>query len=130
MRSLRLAAAAGLTLLVAACAGPSGPAGGTSPASLSPGPAPGTGLPGVLATLSGLPGVEIERRFGPPAFRHTDPPAEVWQYRNRACTLDLFLYRQPGVPLTVSHAAVRGPGGANVGESECLRAVQAARGGS
>lgn len=119
-------AAIGLTLLVAACAGPGGLGGGSSSPSSDP-TRPDTTVPGALATLNGLSGGEIERRFGPPSFRHTDPPAEVWQYRTRVCTLDLFLYRQLGVRLTVSHAAVRSSGGPAVSESDCLRAVQAGR---
>ncbi|MFD2232743.1 hypothetical protein [Phaeospirillum tilakii] len=126
MRALRLAAAAGLVLLVAACAGPSGPGAGGGPAAVAPVPS-GRPAPGSLEALNGVQAAELERRFGAPAFRHSDPPAEVWQYRSRVCTLDLFLYRQPGVPLTVAHATVRGPGGASIGEADCLRAVQGGR---
>jgi len=134
-RLLRHAALAGLALLVSACAeGPSRPSGGGADRPDRSNAAPESGAAGrpastVLEQLKGLSNAEIERRFGAPAFRRADPPAEMWQYRTRLCSLDLFLYRQPNKSLTVSHAAVRGPTGAPVGEAECLKAVQSARAG-
>ncbi|SEH27721.1 hypothetical protein [Magnetospirillum fulvum] len=135
-RLLRHAALAGLALLVSACAeGPSRPSGGGGDGRLDRSTTvPESGAAGrptssVLEQLKGLSTAEIERRFGPPAFRRADPPAEMWQYRTRLCSLDLFLYRQPNKSVTVSHAAVRGPTGAPVGEPECLKAVQSARAG-
>jgi len=136
MSPVRAATLAGLALLLSACAEgplrPSGGAGDGSPAGTNASPEGGAGgrsASTALDELKGLSKADIERRFGTPAFRRTDPPAEMWQYRTRTCSLDLFLYRQPNKSVTVSHAAVRGPSGAPVGEAECLRAVQSARAG-
>jgi len=136
MSPLRVAALGGLALLLSACAG--GPA--RSPGDGSDGlpdrsgAVPGGGASGrpaatVLEELKGLAKADVERRFGAPVFRRSEGPAEIWQYRTRTCSLDVFLYRQPNKSVTVSYAAVRGPSGAPVGEAECLKAVQTARAG-
>jgi len=135
MSPVRLAVLGGLALLVSACAGGPlrAPGDGSDGADRSGGGA-GGGLSGrpaatVLEQLKGLTKTEIERRFGSPAFRRSEANAEIWQYRTRTCSLDVFLYRQPNNSVTVSYAAVRGPAGAQVGEPECLKAVQSARAG-
>lgn len=135
MNWLRHAALAGLALLMSACAeGPSRPGGGLGDRLDRSNAVPEGGTAGrpastALEQMKGLTDTEIERRFGAPAFRRADPPAEMWQYRTRFCSLDLFLYRQPNKSLTVSHAAVRAPTGGPVGEAECLKAVQTVRAG-
>ena len=47
-----------------------------------------------------------------PEETETRNPAEIWQYRNKACALDLFLYRVGnGAAYSVRHfeTRVRGP---------------------
>ena len=46
--------------------------------------------------------------LGTPQFKRRDNPAEIWQYRNKACALDLFLYRAgTGASYTVRHFETR-----------------------
>ncbi|EPY03161.1 hypothetical protein [Magnetospirillum fulvum] len=136
MSPLRAAVLGGLALLLSACAGgPSRSPGDGGDGGLDrSGGASGGGFSGrpaatVLEELKGLSKADIERRFGTPALRRSEATAEIWQYRTRTCSLDVFLYRQPNKSVTVSYAAVRGPSGAQIGEAECLKAVQTARAG-
>ena len=46
-----------------------------------------------LSTLAGMTPDQVIGLLGPPRFKRRDNPAEIWQYRNKACALDLFLYR-------------------------------------
>ena len=39
--------------------------------------------------LVGLDGTTVEHWFGKPGLVRRDFPAEVWQYRNQACVLDV-----------------------------------------
>ncbi|KIL98149.1 hypothetical protein CCC_01210 [Paramagnetospirillum magnetotacticum MS-1] len=131
-------ASASLLLLLAACngAGNSATSGGvaTGPSSrgkdeqtaLMAPPAPGTMAP---SALKGLSAANAERALGKPAFVRRDPPAEIWQYRVKVCTLDLFLYDEDG-RMTVSHYAVRTPGGTSMGDAACLDEVLARRDGT
>ena len=68
----------------------------------------------------------MESELGRPSFRRRDPPAEIWQYRVHACTLDLFLYEEGGTGI-VAHFAVRTPGGGEISERGCLDEVIARR---
>ena len=86
---------------------------------------PGTGHLAPEA-LKGLTATQTESRLGPPSFRRRDPPAEIWQYRVRACTLDLFLYDE-GDDRVVTHFAVRTPGGGTISDPACLDEVLAQR---
>lgn len=67
--------------------------------------------------LKGLSPVQVKSVLGKPVFTRRDAPAEIWQYRSRACTLDLFLYDEGGSQ-TVAHYAVRSQ--QQVNESQCL----------
>lgn len=67
-----------------------------------------------LSTLSGMTSDQVIGLLGPPRFKRRDNPAEIWQYRNKACALDLFLYRVGnGNDFRVRHfeTRMRGPGG-------------------
>lgn len=132
----RLIALASLTLL-AACNGAPQDGGGPVVAS-PPGeavaaargetailPPPRTG-PLVPEALKGLTAAQVEGELGSPNFRRRDPPAEIWQYRVRACTLDLFLYDDGGGRV-VAHFAVRSPTGAGISDRACLDEVLARR---
>jgi hypothetical protein len=131
-------ASASLVLLLAACngAGNSATSGGLVTSSARRGgdeqtammapPAPGTMAP---SALKGMGATAIEHALGKPAFVRRDPPAEIWQYRVKVCTLDLFLYDEGGRK-SVSHYAVRTPGGTSMGDSACLDEVLARRDGT
>ncbi|MDO8605869.1 MAG: hypothetical protein Q7R40_04995 [Phaeospirillum sp.] len=135
-RIFRLSALALLTL-VAACNGVAqtdgGPVASTAPgengassgAEIAALPPPRTG-PLTPETLKGLTAAQLKAELGAPDFRRRDPPAEIWQYRVRACTLDLFLYDEGGSRVT-THFAVRGPTGAGIDERACLTEILARR---
>ena len=42
--------------------------------------------------LLGLSGIAVARRLGAPSLVRRDGPAEIWQYQETACILDVFLY--------------------------------------
>lgn len=67
--------------------------------------------------LKGLSPLQVRAVLGKPMFTRRDAPAEIWQYRGRACTIDLFLYDEGGSQ-TVTHVAVRSPQPVN--ESQCM----------
>ncbi len=69
------------------------------------------------ARLKGMNTLEIRSILGKPGFTRRDAPAEIWQYRGRICTLDLFLYDDASGQ-TVAHYAVRGA--MPVSEGECV----------
>lgn len=68
--------------------------------------------------LKGLSPMQVRAVLGKPMFTRRDAPAEIWQYRGRACTIDLFLYDEAGGQQTVSHVAVRSQQPVN--ESQCM----------
>lgn len=107
------AASLALALGLAACAGAPQPASrpATDPrlaaalealARLDP-RIPATPVPGERALgspdgtlLNGLSGAEVELVLGPPARVRIDPPAQVWQYDQPRCFVDVFLYTDQG----------------------------------
>ncbi|MBV5324799.1 MAG: hypothetical protein J0626_05755, partial [Rhodospirillaceae bacterium] len=113
-----------LTSLVAACtANPQGSGGPVVSGAASAGTETAMLVPrtGKLTpeTLKGLSAAQAESELGQPSFRRRDPPAEIWQYRVRSCTLDLFLYEE-GDTRVVNHFAVRTPGGTAISDRGCL----------
>ncbi|HTH16817.1 MAG TPA: hypothetical protein VL974_09210 [Magnetospirillum sp.] len=125
MRLVRFAALAPLAFLVACGGAPQR----TGLASLGGGDRFGTdashggqtaSLPGGEAEpsrLKGLSPTQVRAVLGKPMFTRRDAPAEIWQYRSRACTIDLFLYDEGGSQ-TVTHVAVRSQQPVN--ESQCM----------
>ncbi len=45
--------------------------------------------------MMGLNRNDLASLLGSPTLRRADPPAEVWQYRDNACVLHVFLYQDP-----------------------------------
>jgi hypothetical protein len=60
------------------------------------------------ADLVGLDGPSLETLLGKPGLVRRDYPAEVWQYRNPSCVLDVYFYTD-AARLTVTHAEARAP---------------------
>jgi hypothetical protein len=135
---IKRVAALSLLLLTAACNGAGNSATGGGPVTGASGaeneeqlalmtpPAPGTLAP---SALRGMSAGALRRALGKPGFLRRDPPAEIWQYRVKICTLDLFLYEEKG-RMTVAHYAVRTPGGGSVSDTTCLDEVLARRDGT
>jgi hypothetical protein len=63
---------------------------------------------GASGDLTGLDGPGLERLFGKPGLIRNDDPAQVWQYRNPSCVMDIYLYPDND-RLTVTHAEARAP---------------------
>jgi hypothetical protein len=58
--------------------------------------------------LLGLSADRLTTLIGPPDFTRNDGPAEIWQFRNSQCILDVFLYRElSGVGYRVEHVESR-----------------------
>jgi hypothetical protein len=57
--------------------------------------------------LVGLSSMAIKKLLGRPDFKRHDSPAEIWQYREASCLLDVFLYSIED-NYQVSHVEVRG----------------------
>lgn len=75
----------------------------------------------------------LGKLLGPPQFRRTDAPAELWRYRAGRCILDLFLYPPrdaPDGPLSVSHVEARLADGAPAAAPRCLEQVLKTRAGT
>lgn len=78
-----------------------------------------------LSTLAGMTLDQVIGLLGPPRFKRRDNPAEIWQYRNKACALDLFLYRvENGAGFRVRHFETRmrglGRGGKKITGKACF----------
>ncbi len=100
-------------LFVAGCAGPhhvpvaaSGAEAAAFQASLNSSRSASPSAP--PANLTGLEPVALQHLFGEPGLVRKDYPAEVWQYRNPSCVLDIYLYPDHD-RLTVAHAEARAP---------------------
>ena len=77
------------------------------------------------AALMGLGHLQLTRLMGVPRFRRIDDPAAYWQYRGKACILDLYLYAD-GPVYRVSHMEFRRRGGPGV-DGEMLEGKEAER---
>ncbi len=75
--------------------------------------------------LIGLTTERLAEALGEPDFRRTDRNAAIWQYAGPTCFLDLYLYRQKGQPLTVSHYEFRSRVVAKVDPDQCFSTVLA-----
>ena len=56
--------------------------------------------------LYGFDSHRVTDLLGAASFVRRDGPAEVWQYRAKACVLDVYLYKEAGA-LTVAHVDLR-----------------------
>jgi hypothetical protein len=67
--------------------------------------------------LLGLDETALKHWFGTPSFIRRDYPAEVWQYRAKACVLELYLYPADD-HMAVTHAeALSGEAQSGVAQS-------------
>jgi len=130
-----------MTLGIAACAGNAPPppnSAQTEPASVATLPdaaaAESTPEPVKTATPPPIPvpdaetflnrnGVEIAEILGEPGFVRKDPPAELWQYRTGACTLDLYFYDEGAGAYALEWLDFRGTDGTSAARDACLREI-------
>ena len=72
--------------------------------------------------LQGLFADDLHKMFGVPDFKHSDPPAEIWQYRRDSCLLDVFLYVEKNRPdiWRVEYAEARGRSVTKVSQKKCF----------
>ena len=71
--------------------------------------------------LAGLYGEQVIGLLGSPGFKRKDDPALIWQYRTKACALDLFLYRAGDeTPYRVRHFEARSRGKEAVSARDCF----------
>ena len=75
-----------------------------------------------LSSLMGLAVPEIIALLGNPQFQRMDAPAELWQYRQNGCVLDLFLYPS-STGLSVDHLETRHLKTASGDAQECFAAM-------
>ena len=140
-RRVRALALAALAVLVAGCAALDGFAPlqlegrpGAQPGAqawrpgIAPLPAQPSPEPAFVADLDpmallGLARADVAALLGPPGLLRRDPPAEMWQYRNEACVLHLFLYAVGAdTGYEVRHVELRGRAGAPV-PARCFAAL-------
>ncbi|MGH6973393.1 MAG: hypothetical protein ACRED6_02065 [Stellaceae bacterium] len=76
------------SLLLAACSGHPNAAAPQATAM----PAVTPDHPATLGDLNGLAPAQVAALIGDPDLRRVDPPAEIWQYRNADCVLELYFY--------------------------------------
>jgi len=76
--------------------------------------------------LNGLTGAEIDLVLGPPTRVRHDPPAQVWQYDQPRCIVDVFLYTDAGEPRAV-YLQERSREVKKIRPGACLGAVWQAR---
>lgn len=109
----RFAALAVAALAVAGCS-----SSGRSPDLGAAGRTPGSG------ELASLGRSQLIGLLGPADFTRIDGPAELMQYRNGTCTLDVFLHDQgSGGETRVTHVEARDANMDAVSEDMCLKSV-------
>jgi hypothetical protein len=74
------------------------------------------------AELIGISAEDLDRKLGQPSLLRRESPAEVWQYRNGTCVLDLFVYEEAGRRRVV-HLEARDSGARPMPSDECLAAL-------
>jgi hypothetical protein len=78
--------------------------------------------------LSGLARAELTTLLGAPDFGRRDGPAEILQYRNGTCILDIFLYRESASEaFRVAHVEARNFDMQEVPGEDCMRSLRETR---
>lgn len=93
---------------------------GLTPPTPAPAPPP-IATPGELI---GRESAEVAKLLGKPTFARRDGGAEIWQYRGKACILDLFLYKGQ-LGRLVEHAELRRRNEGKISDRDCLADVLA-----
>ena len=72
--------------------------------------------------IKGLSAKDVINMFGVPDFKRYDLLAEIWQYREKNCLLDIFLYvdRKQKSILRVKYAEIRGRTVYKISQKNCF----------
>jgi len=73
--------------------------------------------------VMGLDHGALRALLGAPAFTRREASAQVWQYRSRACVLDVFLYGETDGRYRVTYYEFRGDRLERADERRCFRAL-------
>jgi len=104
----RLKRPASIIIVLLALAGCAGGYRATTAQGIGPASSASSYTTAAPGELTGLEGSALQRLLGIPGLVRKDYPAEVWQYRNPSCVLDVYLYPDHD-RLTVAHAEARAP---------------------
>ena len=83
-------------------------------------------IPQVRSDVLGMTAAELIDRFGVPALQIREGSSTKFQFRNRLCVLDAYLYPPPGgqAPERVTHVDARDRAGSDVDQRSCIAAFQ------
>lgn len=76
--------------------------------------------------LLGQLGPWVKRKMGEPQFVRTEKTANIWQYKNGTCVLNVFLYAENDTDTQprVLHFDARNTNGSNTNRDRCLSTLQ------
>jgi len=114
-----------VALMVGACVQQPVPLVTTAPLVIIPSPPPKPKITAVQ--LLGQSQHWVLKNLGKPAFIRTDMQANIWQYKNSHCVLNVFLYTgEPTdpAPAKVLHFDARDMHGHNTDRNVCLSTLQ------
>jgi len=138
---VRLGGGIGAFLRMATAAAALSTLGGCAASHLRPGGTAATAIPNVptdLATttsaaftptagnLMGADPAKLEQWLGKPGLVRVDDPAQVWQYRDQGCVVDVYLYPSAD-GMAVSHAEARSQKYAGDPMNPCLALLSQSR---
>ena len=69
-----------------------------------------------------MDGTEILRLMGMPAFRRSEPPARIWQYRTVLCIVNIFLY-ETDRRMVAEYVELLGKNNTTFDEDGCFRSI-------
>ena len=76
--------------------------------------------------LVGADPAKLEQWLGKPGFVRLDDPAQVWQYRDQSCVVDVYFYPSAD-GMAVSHAEARSQKYAGDPMNPCLALLSQSR---
>ena len=124
-RGLPVLAPIALALGLSACQVPAATLDQAKEAAASASVAPAPAVPGAMSasSLIGLPQERIAEFFGKPGQVRRESPAEVWQYSNASCVVDIYLYQVTGGGLSVSFIEARDKAALETAPELCFEAL-------
>lgn len=128
---MRLRALSPLLVLAAlalgACAAPNGAPPAVTPDTVEAQPQKPAKPKVTAAQLLGQSDAWVMAQLGEPHFKRADRQANIWQYKNGVCVLNVFLYADEAgtpSPAHVLHFDARDLRGGNTDRDHCLNVLQ------